>query len=226
MQLNWGPFDNLDIYAFVGARLASRMDSTLQIGPMKQTIVFDLGNGLLTGVGVKGTFYRSPSGFYVGGGASFEYAQTNRDLPIKIYVYNVLAVDTRSAPAYSERDMAATADLHAGWCFEKVGLTPYVGVEYRWNREDFDARAFGFGYPLLDLTAREKHPVGVYVGVDYAIKDRLFVNVEGHMVDRWGGSLSIGYKFDICGKTTPAVAPAVAPAPPAPAPTLTPMSQN
>ncbi len=25
-----------------------------------------------------------------------------------------------------------TPDIHAGWHFKDIGLTPYLGVEYRW----------------------------------------------------------------------------------------------
>jgi hypothetical protein len=106
------------------------------------------------------------------------------------------------------------ADLHAGWHIKNTGLTPYIGVEYRYAWVEFDQHHEN----TIDM--ENHYPVGAYVGLDYYINDRFYLNVEGHMVDRWGVNVGVGYLFDICPKPAP-----VAPAPELPetSPAITPM---
>ncbi len=220
-QLNWGVIDNLDLFTFVGARICPTYEGDVTALGDNFVYDLDLGTGFTCGLGVKGTFWRSPSGFYAGGGASVVYGVSKHKNSLKIYVNDELMMDTlRDLGAYYiEQNLAVTADLHAGWSFEKIGLTPYVGVEYRWLNAYLTQHQPGV--PDVCLNFREKNPVGVYVGVDYLIAKRLTLNLEGHMINRWGGSLAVGYRFDICG------APEAA-APPAPViePKIEPMSKN
>ncbi len=226
LQVNYGVTDYLDIFAFAGARIEAEKSGEVNIGgriPREERYVFDLGSSFLAGVGVKGTFYRAPNGFYVGGGASFAYTFTNDHLHLKTRIDGIPISDFGDAGIfYRETEMSATADLHAGWHIADTGLTPYVGVEYRWAREDLIAKANGFGNDINNYTTEAQNPVGVFVGVDYMPIKGLYINLEGQMIKRWGGSLSVGYMFDLCAK--PAPAPAPAPVAPPIEPKLEPMS--
>jgi hypothetical protein len=228
--LTWGAMDNLDLYTFVGARICSELEATNDDFPTGTTTTgdfraeFDLDTGFTCGLGVRGTFFRADNGFYVGGGASVTYALTHGHKDYEEYVDGTLIYDAiDNGFYYQEQNLAAVADLHAGWNFKNIGLTPYVGAEYRWNKayvkEKYD---FAYTPDHYDITFREQKPVGVYVGLDYRIGNRLNLNLEGHMINRWGGSFAVGYLFDICGKPEPYV-PAPAPAPPI-EPKLEPMS--
>jgi hypothetical protein len=229
LQVTYGVTNYLDLYAFVGARIAAVKSGTVEvpgrIGTNEDRITFDLGSSFLSGVGVKGTFYRAPNGFYVGGGASFAYTFTNDDKHFKVDIGGFQVDDSGAAGIfYKETEMAATADLHAGWHFEQIGLTPYVGVEYRWVREDLEARKFGVDNDINNFTTAARNPVGVFVGVDYMPIDGLYINLEGQMIKRWGGSLSVGYAFDLCGRPTPPPLPS--PEAPPIQPKLEPMSMK
>jgi hypothetical protein len=208
--LTWGVADNLDLYGFAGARIGSILIGRTTIdmgGPLDRKVQFDPHEGFTCGLGVRGTFWRSPGGLYVGGGASVTYGEvTFRDLTG--YGNNGHAVTVAFMRGYfKEQNLAAAADLHAGWNLKNIGLTPYLGVEYRWNKVYLESER----YDNLVFTFREQEPVGVYVGLDYLIRDRLNLNLEGHMINRWGGSVTLDYRFDICG--APIVVPAAAPEP-------------
>jgi hypothetical protein len=224
-QLSWGALNNLDLYAFVGGRICAEVAGFYDDGVNTHEIVFDVGEGVTTGLGVRGTFWRSSGCFYVGGGASFTYAQTHGKRGIKMYENGVVFWDSLpdGGVYFNEQHFSVTADLHAGWNFAAIGLTPYLGVEYRWINDNVTTK--NIGTPVHSMYVfREKYPVGVYVGLDYLIANRLNLNLEGHMINRWGGSVGVGYVFDICG------APEAAPVAPAPAPViepkLEPMSKN
>ncbi len=73
----------------------------------------------------------------------------------------------------------------------------------------------------IDLNFDQKDSFGIFAGVDYYVNDRLYFNVEGNMLNRWGVSAGFGYLFDICEKPAPAPAPA-----PVIEPKLEPMSKN
>jgi hypothetical protein len=223
VQLNWGVHDNVDLYAFVGGRIA-HAEGTGDLGPGTEfKYTSDLGGNFIWGVGVKGTFYRSPGGFYFGGGLSFINAFTDDSRYYKFYVNDAFVTSYKGIFSYKSNVMHATADLHAGWNFKNIGLTPYVGVEYRWTKANIEAKANGAPF-TYDSTMEEDQPFGVYVGVDYLLKDRIYFNLEGNMINRWGGSMSVGYLFDICAKPEPAPAP-IAPAPVI-EPKLEPMTKN
>jgi hypothetical protein len=223
VQLNWGITDSLDLYGFVGSRIAAEIRGELDIGTANVTNVYDLGTGLTCGIGVKGTFHRWGNGLYVGGGSSLTYSQTDGMRDLRVYAEDTFMFGTMDYGSYfTEKNLAAVADLHAGWHIGDTGLTPYLGVEYRWNKSYVTWREMTSGWSRhYNLSAL--HPVGVYLGLDYLLNDRLSLNLEGHMVNRWGGSLAVGYKFDLCGKPEPA--PVSAPAPVI-EPKLEPMSQN
>ncbi len=212
VNLTWGAFDNLDLYTFVGARICtdieaiSEGDVDVGVGLGDFRAEFDLGTGFTCGLGIRGTFWRSPGGFYVGAGASVVYAVTNGKRHYREYTDDILVTDSLDDFGfyYQEQNLAAVADFHVGWSFKNIGLTPYLGVEYRWNRAYVRGKSLAGPEPSPDeITFREKEPVGVYVGVDYLIGKRLNLNLEGHMINRWGGSFSVGYLFDICGKPEP-----------------------
>jgi len=214
----WGATDNLALYAFVGAVIDSSLEGTADVyinptaGYMDMRSKIDPDNGLTCGLGIRGTFWRSSGGLYCGGGASVAYSSTEFD--------GIFGHGEKTVPGYSVsytyiirdkfrlRNLAATADLHAGWTFKDIGLTPYLGVEYRWSK--VYVKEIGQGR-FVKFNARERKPVGVYVGLDYRIKDRVNVNLEGHMINRWGASASIGLLFDLCGKPAPEPEPAPAP---------------
>jgi len=225
-QLTWGVTDNLDLFTFVGVRICPTFEGGVSAGGDDFDFIVDpVGAGFTCGLGVKGTFWRSPSGFYAGGGASIVYGVSNHKNPFKIYINDVLDFDSIADRGVylTEQELAVTADLHAGWSFEKIGLTPYVGVEYRWYDVYLDTHIPpALGIPEECASFREKNPVGVYVGVDYLIANRVKLNLEGHMINRWGGSFSVGYVFDICGApevVVPPVAPVIEPK-------IEPMSKN
>ncbi len=214
-QLNWGVHPNIDIYALVGGRSVCA-ESEFDV----LTVKTDSVPMFLWGFGVKGTFYRADSGFYVGAGLLFTHSFSD-DFSLKTYVNGVLVSETDEI--FSRYVIKVTPDIHVGWNFKNIGLTPYLGVDYTWGRAitKFEI-APGFSEEIQhDL----EHPFGIYGGIDYYLNDKLYINVEGrsNFVNGWGVETGIGYKFDICG------APAPAPEPiPAPViePKLEPMSQN
>jgi hypothetical protein len=220
VQLTWGVIDNLDLYTFVGARICTTLDGTNDVG---RRAVFDLGAGFTCGLGVKGTFWRSSNGFYLGGGASVAYGVTGNDRNARYYQDDVHVGDSKDDGAsFQEQNLAAVADLHVGWHIGNTGLTPYLGVEYRWNKAYMHRESTTPLTTRADTQFISKEPIGPYVGLDYVINDRLSLNLEGHMIDRWGGSFSVGYLFDLC--PVPVVPPVV----PGPViePKLEPMSKN
>jgi hypothetical protein len=223
-QFNWGALKNLDLYAFVGGRLCAETEGSTEDSGDTYRFIFDVGDGVITGVGVRGAFWRSPGGFYVGGGASFTYAQSHGKRGMKAYENGVLDWDSLPDDGvyFNEQHFSVTADLHAGWNFAAIGLTPYLGVEYRWINDNVTIKEIGTP-DHVTYVFREKYPVGVYVGVDYLIAKRLNLNLEGHMVNRWGGSVGVGYIFDICGAPEPEPAPEPSPVI---EPKLEPMSKN
>jgi hypothetical protein len=220
LQVTYGLTDYVDLYAFVGARVAGTKSGDVEFGRLgHMDLIFDLGQGFTGGAGVKGTFYRSPKGLYVGGGLEFIWEANTviRDFTREIEGLPKVS-DADNGIHWADSSYTLIADLHAGWTFKKIGLTPYVGVEYLWNREYMKLINTDFKY-----TGTNPSQVGVYVGLDYLATNNLYFNVEGHMVDRWGGSASVGLLFDLCEK--PAPAPEPTPAPPI-EPKLEPMSKN
>jgi hypothetical protein len=217
--LTWGVTDNLDLSTFAGARISSNLKGTQSIdfgpplGAVDSETLLNPDEGFTCGLVIKGTFWRSPGGFYLGGGASVVYGITEfrgvslyGEKTVGASFIEFLAIDESYI---QEQNLAAVADLHAGWNFKNIGLTPYLGVEYRWNKAYIKGEDSGNN--SVDITLREEKPVGVYVGLDYRIGDRLNVNLESHLINRWGGSVSVGYLFDLCGP--PAPIPPVVPEP-------------
>jgi hypothetical protein len=167
-------------------------------------------DSFMWGLGARGTFWRSDSGLYVGGGALFTHTRTTDYgatifLSLEIPPFPPFAAEFDTGDMYRTDIYQLTADLHAGWHLESVGLTPYVGVDYTWARmvteyEGVNDKADS--YP--------RHPWGIYAGADYFLNNRLYLNVEGRsdFADGWGVETGVGYMFDLCAK----------PAPPEPAP--------
>ena len=212
LQVDMGTCDYFDIYGLIGASfIHTDAGLTMDMGGGLYYIwkqYYD--PGFMFGLGIKGTFFRADNGFYVGAGALFTHLAADTEIKLTL---------TDPTPGiYTNKGKLIEnnfyADLHVGWHFKNIGLTPYVGVEYRqvWAR---------FKKPLFKATIdlENHHPVGVYAGLDYFINDRLYLNVEGHAIDRWGVNAGIGYLFDICGKPAPVVAPVI----PESEPVLTPM---
>jgi len=234
-QLNWGVHPNVDVYALAGAEIES-LDADVISLTLGAPIVFDANvnasyknqANFLYGVGVKATFFRGDNGFYMGGGLLFTHS-FGGERTLK------LSGDFNGGPIgptadtwptkISTRMITLTPDIHAGWHF-KNGLSPYVGIEYRWAwadaRYDIGQLTGGIVDGDLDLFLHQKDSFGIFAGLDYYATDRLYFNVEGNMLDRWGASAGVGYLFDICEKP---VAPAPAPAPVI-EPKLEPMSKN
>jgi len=225
LQVTYGLTDNIDVFTFLGARLGAEKtgSSSRLIGGrlrMPEENVFDLDSGFICGAGVKWTAYRATSGFYFGGGVSLMFAVTDNHVNFRTSTDGGPYVD---APIkYRDTDYAVTADLHAGWHIKDTGLTPYLGVEYRYEQEYLYAYKLGDANSVNDYRMESKNPVGVVVGLDYMANDRLYFNLEAQMVKRWGGSFSVGYMFDLCAVP---VIPATVPAP-VPAPVLVPMSMK
>jgi len=213
LQVNWGIHPNVDLIALVGGRTVNAESEFEDVDVKTKSVPM-----FLWGFGVKGTFYRAPNGFYVGGGLLFTQAFSN-DYHYKIYVDGTY-VDSSEWP-YRRSMVKLTPDIHVGWKFEKIGLTPYIGAEYTWGRsvasEQFpDSMDIDIEYEL-------DNPFAMYLGVDYNLNDKLYFNLEGrsNFADSWGVGAGIGYKFDICGAPAPAPAPA-----PVIEPKLEPMSKN
>ena len=208
LQVDYGICDYFDVYLLFGVSFIDPNTSVYLELPDRYDLKLDYDPGIMWGVGVKGTFFRADNGFYVGGGVHFTHMYA--DVEYKEYqngVFNYsLNCDLNEFNLY--------ADLHAGWHFKNIGLTPYIGIEYRQAWVEFDA------HHDVDFDMENHYPVGAYVGLDYYINDRFYLNVEGHMVDRWGANIGVGYLFDICPTPAPAV---VTPELPETSPTMTPM---
>ena len=90
--------------------------------------------GSSAALGVKGTFYRAPNGFYFGGG-SLVYVMRSPTITCTSGRARTEARTLTPRSKYRDTDYAVTADLHAGWHIADTGLTPYLGVEYRYEQE-------------------------------------------------------------------------------------------
>jgi hypothetical protein len=224
LQVTYGLTDYIDLYTFVGARLGAEKTGSssmmLRAARRSQENVFDLDSGFICGIGTRATFFRT-NGFYLGGGLSLTFAVTDDNRHFR--------TSTEGGPyvvapvKYRDTDYAVAADIHAGYHIGDTGLTPYLGVEYRYELEYLYAYKGGDRNKVNDYRTESKNPVGIVVGLDYLWRDRLYFNVETQMIKRWGGSFSVGYMFDLC--AVPAV-PAVVPEAPVPAPVLVPMSMK
>ncbi len=216
-QVNWGILDNVELVALAGGESFTMEDSLSVVIPgvgyLYASEKTEWADSFMWGIGARGTFWRSDSGLYVGGGALFTHTRP-ADYSAAIWV----SIETVPFPpiisAYDTGDVyrtdiyRLTADLHAGWHIGDTGLTPYAGVDYTWARMHTEFTVPGgneFDYEL-------KHPWGIYAGADYFLNDRLYLNVEGRsdFADGWGLETGFGYMFDLCAKP---VAPAPAPAP-------------
>ncbi len=181
LQLDYGITDNVDIYGLMGYRYLDADvdgDSDFVMGRL---------DAFLWGAGLKGTFYRMDNGLYFGGGLGVSHAFTARDS--RLY-------SDENYQDYRYIELNVTADLHAGWKFEKIGLTPYVGAEYRYTRlllENMTGSEVDDDDSALLI---EDHNFGMFVGLDYYLNKRFYVNVEGHFFDYNGVSASLGYLFD------------------------------
>jgi hypothetical protein len=215
LQVNWGAFDNLDIIALVGGETfctESEFDTGADVLALKSGPV----SMFKWGVGFKATFFRADNGFYAGGGALFTHAFSG-NYRFERFVNGASIGDT--AYSFTRSVYKIVPELHVGYHFKNIGLTPYAGVDYVWSRannENSDAES---------IYQRIENPFNMFVGVDYFLNDRLYINVEGrgNFVDGWGVESGIGYLFDICGKPAPAPEPAPVPVI---EPKLEPMSKN
>ncbi|MCI0480944.1 MAG: hypothetical protein L0213_05085 [Candidatus Dadabacteria bacterium] len=207
-QLNWGVFENVDLIALVGGRsvcLESEWDTF--------SVEADCVPMFMWGLGVKGTFFRADNGFYVGGGALFTHSFTGK--------FTVREDEGGLGDDEWRSDLVIyqlVPELHVGWHLKKIGLTPYVGVDYTWMRAVSESTTAG------EIVYRMDEPVYMFTGFDYVLMDKLYINVEGrtNFDEGWGIETGIGYMFDICEKPEP---PAPAPAPVI-EPKLEPMSKN
>ncbi len=226
VQLNLGVTDYVDVYTMIGT-LSKRLEEDA-----KYPIVWGAADefrwvnnnppGFFWGAGIKGTFYRSDAGLYIGAGASFTEARIS-NVTYKQIEDGVQTLDSkRSGERGAWHEYNLYADLHAGWHIKDTGLTPYVGMQYRWGWAEMKFYAATPGQ--WTEYYQPENPWGAYVGVDYYLNDRLSVNVQGNLVNRWGVDVGVGYRFDLCGKPEP-LPPAPAPAPVI-EPKLEPMSQN
>jgi outer membrane protein W len=183
LQLDYGITDHIDIYGLIGYRL---LDVDIIVERGDDVIRGDM-DTFLWGVGLKSTFYRADSGFYFGGGLGLTHAFT----PSK----TKMRWDNNEVYDYHYQELSLTCDLHAGWRFP-CGFNPYFGVEYRYSwmyLEMIDDDEINQNY---SGRFEEEHNLGVYAGIDYYLNNKLFFNVEGHVLDYWGVSASFGYLFD------------------------------
>jgi hypothetical protein len=215
LQANWGLFSNLDVIALVGGRsVCSEADyyasRSIHYVTKTEAPMF------MWGVGFKLTFFRA-NGFYVGGGALFTHAISG-NYDYKTYRNGALWNDSPSI--YTRNVYKLVPELHVGYHFKNIALTPYVGVDVVVARAHVEIEGDG------DIDLYVDNPVFMFTGLDYYINDKLYVNVEGrgNFVDGWGVETGVGYLFDICG--APAPEPIPEPAPPVIEPKLEPMSKN
>jgi hypothetical protein len=227
-QLNIGVTDYVDVYTLIGT--ASMRSEYWAKDPTAWGETFEYGwvnnnpHGFLWGVGLKGTFFRLDNGLYLGTGVNFNEVRVY-DVNYKEYRDGAQSYDSRhTAEKAGWHEYNLYADLHAGWHIKKIGLTPYVGAQYRWGWADM--QYYGAGANVWKEYYQPENPWGMYVGADYYLNDKLCVNVQGNLIDQWGVDVGIGYLFDICGKTKPAATPPPAASAPVIEPKLEPMSKN
>jgi hypothetical protein len=213
VQANWGILENVELVALAGGRSSMAKDAVTVVDPafiLYESETTEWADSFMWGLGARGTFWRSDGGFYLGGGTLFTHTRATDYsatifLSLEIPPFPPITAELNTGDMYRTDIYQLTADLHAGWHLEGVGLTPYVGVDYTWARmvteyEGVDGKVDS--YP--------RHPWGIYAGADYFLNDRFYINVEGRsdFADGWGVETGVGYMFDLCKK----------PAPPEPAP--------
>jgi len=213
LQVNWGILENVELVGLVGGRSFMMEDSTTVVVPgafiLRESEKTEWADSFLWGLGVRGTFWRSDSGLYVGGGALFTHTRA-ADYGSRIFAsveippFAPIIMDTDTGDIYHTDIYQLTADLHAGWHIKSINLTPYLGVDYTWARMVTE-------YDGVDskVESYPDHPWGIYAGADYFLNDRLYLNVEGrsNFSDGWGVETGFGYLFDLCKKPEPAPEP-------------------
>ncbi|MBN2223903.1 MAG: hypothetical protein JW765_04430, partial [Deltaproteobacteria bacterium] len=212
-QANWGILNNVDLIALIGGRSVC-MDSEYPDHSLFWDAKADGVPMFLWGVGVKATFFRADNGFYFGGGALFTHSRSN-DFNLKVYLNGAPNGELDG----TLRLNMLTPELHLGWHFGDTGLTAYTGVDYVFSRAIVELENGD------EIELHVDHPVYGFIGLDYFLNDKLYINVEGrgNFVDGWGVESGIGYMFDLCAKPAPAPEPAPAPVI---EPKLEPMSKN
>jgi hypothetical protein len=214
-QVNWGILDNVELVALAGGESFTMEDSQTVVF-LPGVIVFSAGektewaDSFMWGLGARGTFWRSESGLYVGGGALFTHTRATDYSAaiwesIEIVPFPPIFLEVDTGDIFRTDIYQLTADLHAGWHIGDTGLTPYAGVDYTWARMHTEIALPGGN----EFDYEPKHPWGIYAGADYFLNDRLYLNVEARsdFADGWGLETGVGYMFDLCAKPAPAPAP-------------------
>jgi hypothetical protein len=229
LQANWGILENVELVGLAGGRSFMMEDSVTVIVPgsfiLSEREKTEWANSFMWGLGVRGTFWRTDNGFYVGGGALFTHTRAadygaTIDVSIVIPPSAPIIAKLETGDIYHTNIYRLTADLHAGWHIKSIGLTPYAGVDYTWARMITEYEGIDG-----DVESYPRHPWGIYAGADYFLNDRLYVNVEGRsdFADGWGVETGFGYLIDLYKKPEPAPEPTPAPVI---EPKLEPMSSN
>jgi len=207
-QVNWGIMENVDLIVLLGGR-----DVRLESEAPGFDFYGVTGPSLLVGLGTKVTFFRADNGFYAGGGALFTASFADKFCGTQ-YTGGMVSRWDWNYSVYS-----IVPELHVGYHFKNIGLTPYLGVDgiIAEAHSDYDA--------AFNATWHPENPVYMFAGIDYYLNDKLYINVEGrtNFVDGWGVGTGVGYVFDICPKPAPAPEPEPAPVI---EPKLEPMSKN
>ncbi len=217
VQANWGILENVELVGLAGGRSFMMEDAVTVVVPggfiLSESEKTEWARSFIWGLGARGTFFRTDSGLYIGGGALFTHTRADDygatiDISIEIPPFSPITAVLDTGDIYHTDIYQLTADLHAGWHIKSIGLTPYAGVDYTWARMVTE-------YEGIDgkVESHPRHPWGIYAGVDYFLNDRLYLNVEGRsdFADGWGVETGIGYMFDLCEKPAPAPEPAPAP---------------
>lgn len=165
-QANWGILENVELVALAGGKSFTMEDSATLVVPgigfFSTGETTEWADSFMWGLGVRGTFWRSDRGLYVGGGALFTHTRATdygatffvsaEIPPIPPITMEIVFGDIFRTDIYQ-----LTADLHAGWHIGDTGLTPYAGVDYTWARMHTEL-AFPGGN---EFDYEPKHPWGI-----------------------------------------------------------------
>ena len=192
------PYERDAVMVTASYGIRENIDILFSLGCVEDELVADSRTGAETNhtlkgdsnpvwkIGVKFDFFRSASGAYLGGAASYSQWDSGDDA----YFSSPGSDPTRFETECTEYAVS----LHAG---KKWGaFSPWVGVEYTEVEIEQTLGNYQNGIPGPDFHDYELDDnVGAIVGLIWEINDKVDATVKGRLINQNSWSLGVGYRF-------------------------------
>jgi opacity protein-like surface antigen len=200
-QINYGLFDNFDVYVKLGTVDFKSKNSYAEkgagMGDDVGTIKVKGENAFVWGVGAKGAYNLTENWII---GCDVQYLRHTNDLKgrdswtqynLDGSIFEISGDDISGEVTFQEWHIAPYVAMKLG------DFTPYVGAKYSDLRTSYKTKyattAIGPDYNKPKFKADDNF--GVFVGTDYKLGKNLRLNVEGRFIDETAMSFSATYKF-------------------------------